>query len=586
MLTRWFKTKKEISDSIKTKEKDFSEKELVKLANIFNVAKEDIRSIIKRSINSSYVDTDLLKIGSLLLRSGLISEKIYLEKIKEILNIEIIDPCLRDQIQTFDIKPELLKELRLIPLYVREEKLVVAMADPRDIFSMEIIEKLTQRKVVPVLSTEEKIIEAINRFYEGKKSQVDEIISSIDDSDAIEDNIEQLKDLASEAPIIRLVNILINRAVEKGASDIHIEPFEREVKVRFRIDGVLHEIETLPKQTLPAIISRIKIMSKLDIAEKRLPQDGRIQLKVEGKNIDLRVSTLPTLFGEEVVLRILDRTQVMLNLEDLGFPQKVLEQFKDLIISSHGMILVTGPTGSGKTTTLYASLNTINTPDKKIITIEDPVEYQLNGINQIQANPQIGLSFAKGLRTIVRQDPDIVMVGEIRDLETAEVAVQAALTGHLVFSTLHTNDAASAITRLIEMGVEDYLVASSVIAILAQRLVRIICPYCREKVSVTPSLKKLFYQNNIEVQHIFRSKGCEKCDFTGYRGRQGIFELLIIEDEIREMISQNADSENIKKKAISLGMTPLLKDGLNKVVQGLTTVEEVLRVAQKGLSAF
>jgi len=354
--------------------------------------------------------------------------------------------------------------------------------------------------------------------------------------------------------------------------------------VRFRIDGVLHDIETLPKSALPAIISRIKIMAKLDIAEKRLPQDGRIQLKVEGKNIDLRVSTLPTLFGEEVVMRILDRSSIMLELEDLGFPEDVLNKFKELIRSSHGMVLVTGPTGSGKTTTLYASLNTINTPDKKIITIEDPVEYQLHGINQIQVNTQVGLTFARGLRTIVRQDPDIVMVGEIRDIETAEIAVQAALTGHLVFSTLHTNDAPSAITRLIEMGVEDYLVASSVIGILAQRLVRLICPDCIEEVSVPVSVKKLFDRYNIKSTRMFKGKGCDACDFTGYKGRKGIFELLIVDDDIREMISQNTDSETLKKKAMEKGMIPLIQDGLIKVSSGITTIEEVLRVSQKGIN--
>jgi general secretion pathway protein E len=578
MLSKWFKFKKTQTPTPLPSKTGMSKAELSALSEFFGVSEDDIKSVLNGNQT-----TDKLKVGSLLLRSGLISERDYLQKISDLLKVPIIDPLAKEDIPRLDIKPDLLKELKALPLERKDTRLDVAMADPRDMLAIEILQKLTNEKIRPLLATEDRILEAINRFYEGKKSQVDEIISSINGVEVVEDNIEQLKDLASEAPIIRLVNLLINRAVEKGASDIHIEPFEREVKIRFRIDGVLHEVESLPKPTLPAIVSRIKIMAKLDIAEKRLPQDGRIQLRVEGKNIDLRVSTLPTLFGEEVVMRILDRSQVMLNLEDLGFPDDVLKQFKELITSSHGMILVTGPTGSGKTTTLYAALNKINTPDKKIITIEDPVEYQLNGINQIQVNPQIGLTFAKGLRTIVRQDPDIVMIGEIRDLETAEIAVQAALTGHLVFSTLHTNDAPSAITRLIDMGVEDYLVASSVIGILAQRLVRMICPYCKEEVRIPVSIERLFAQNNVEVKKIFRGRGCERCDFTGYRGRQGIFELLIINDEIREMISRNIDSETIKRKAISLGMNPLLRDGLIKAAKGITTVEEVLRVAQKGI---
>ena len=561
-----------IVDKISTQELNF-------LSDFFDVSKEDIKSILNGSNKK-----DIIYVGNILLRSGFISETDYLKKISKWLGIESVDPYeLEDKIEVTQVKPELLKELKAVPLYKEGSKLKVAMADPRDLFAVEILQDLTKLDIVPYVSTEDKIFEIINRFYEGKKSQVDDIVSSIDEIEAVEDNIEQLKDLASEAPIIRLVNLLINRAVEQKASDIHIEPFEREVKVRFRIDGVLHEIETLPKAALPAIVSRIKIMAKLDIAEKRLPQDGRIQLKVEGKNIDLRISTLPTLFGEEVVMRILDRSSIMLSLEDLGFPEDVLKKFEQLITSSYGMVLVTGPTGSGKTTSLYAALNKINSPEKKIITIEDPVEYQLNGINQIQANPQIGLTFARGLRTIVRQDPDVVMVGEIRDVETAEVAVQAALTGHLVFSTLHTNDAASAITRLIEMGVEDYLVASSVIGILAQRLVRILCPNCKYPIQVPSSIKKLFEQHNLTIDTMFKAKGCEFCNYTGYKGRKGIFELLVVNDDIRDLITQNVDSEFIKKKAISFGMDTLIRDGLKKVIDGLTTVEEVLRVAQKGI---
>ncbi|NPA15635.1 MAG: type II secretion system ATPase GspE, partial [Deferribacteres bacterium] len=482
---------------------------------------------------------------------------------------------------------ELLKELKAVPVKVEDGRLLLAMADPRDLSAVEIVEKITGYEVVPLLAFEDRVLEAITRVYEGKKSQVDDIVSSINGIEVVEDNVEYLKDIASEAPIIRLVNIIINRAVEKGASDIHIEPFEKEVKVRYRIDGVLHEVETLPKNALPGIVSRIKIMAKLDIAEKRLPQDGRIKLKIEGKDIDIRVATLPTLFGEEVVMRLLDRSSILLSLEDLGFSKDVFDKFVRLITSSYGMILVTGPTGSGKTTTLYASLNRINTPDKKIITIEDPVEYQLEGINQIQVNPAIGLTFASGLRSIVRQDPDIVMVGEIRDIETAEIAIQAALTGHLVFSTLHTNDAASAITRLIDMGVEDYLVASSVIGILAQRLVRKLCPHCKKKIAVSDYMRRVFEEHGmaerLDKGEIYAAEGCAECDYTGYKGRMGIFELLVVDDDIRALISKGVDSETIKKKAISKGMRTLIEDGLDKVASGVTTLEEVLRVAQKGI---
>jgi len=573
MLFDFFKTKKQESLEQKQSQPNLAPN-YSQLASIFGLAESDLRSVLGES-----GEQDLVRVGKALLRAGFISEKVYLECLAKHLGVEVLDPTAIEDIPVLSLKPELLKNLKAIPVAEHRDTLDVVMADPRDLLALETISKLTQKRIDVKLSTEDKILETISRVYEGKKGQVDDIVSSINGT--VEEDIEQLKDLASEAPIVRLVNLLINRAVEKGSSDIHIEPFEKEVKVRFRIDGVLHEIETLPKSALPAIVSRIKIMAKLDIAEKRLPQDGRIMLKVEGKDIDLRVSTLPTLFGEEVVMRILDRSSILLDLEDLGFPYDVLTKFQQIITSSHGMILVTGPTGSGKTTTLYASLNTINTSDKKIITIEDPVEYQLHGINQIHVNPQVGLTFAKGLRTIVRQDPDVIMVGEIRDLETAKIAVQAALTGHLVFSTLHTNDAPGAITRLIEMGVEDYLVASSVIAILAQRLVRIICPQCKQELEVPSSLKKLFTEHGINDPRMFKGQGCEECDFTGYKGRKGIFEFLIVDDAIRKVIS--ADSESIRQKAIDQGMRPLLTDGLLKVKQGLTSIEEVLRVAQKGM---
>jgi general secretion pathway protein E len=388
--------------------------------------------------------------------------------------------------------------------------------------------------------------------------------------------------MASEAPIIKLVNLFITRAIESRASDIHIEPFEDEMKVRYRIDGVLHDIESTPKRLQGAIVSRIKIMSKLNIAERRLPQDGRIRLKVDEREIDLRVSTIPVLYGESVVMRILHKEGIVIDLDLLGFLPGTLSNFNNLIKKPNGIILVTGPTGSGKTTTLYGALDKINSPDKKIITVEDPVEYQLKGVNQIQVKPQIGLNFANTLRHIVRQDPDIIMIGEIRDIETAEIAIQSALTGHLVFSTLHTNDAPSAITRLLDMGVENFLLSSTIRGILAQRLVRIICPSCKEVDSSLLADKE--GQKLISIGSdipLYLGKGCEKCAFTGYYGRMGIFELLLVDDDLRKLILKNADSNQIRKSARQHGMITLLEDGAEKIKKGITTLSEIFRVTQE-----
>jgi general secretion pathway protein E len=396
-----------------------------------------------------------------------------------------------------------------------------------------------------------------------------------------EEDVGHLKDLASEAPIIRLVNLLITRAVESRASDIHIEPFEDELKVRYRIDGVLHEAESTPKKLQAAIISRIKIMAKLNIAERRLPQDGRIKLKVGEKEVDLRVSTIPILHGESMVMRILHKEGIVIDLDLLGFPPEMLSQFNQLISKSNGIVLVTGPTGSGKTTTLYGALHKINSPEKKIITVEDPVEYQLKGINQIQVKPQIGLDFTNTLRHIVRQDPDIIMIGEIRDLDTAEIAIQSALTGHVVFSTLHTNDAPSAITRLLDMGVENFLLSSTVRGVLAQRLVRLICPSCKEADPSTADREELVKLGiGVDIP-LYRGAGCEHCSHTGYFGRAGIFELLIIDDDIRKLALKNADSNQIRAMAREHGMKTLLEDGVEKIKAGITTLSEVFRVTQE-----
>ena len=384
-----------------------------------------------------------------------------------------------------------------------------------------------------------------------------------------------------EAPIIRLVNSLMSQAVKDRASDIHIEPFERDIVVRFRVDGVLYEIIKPPKRFQNSIISRVKIMADLNIAEKRLPQDGRIRLKVAGKDIDIRVSTVPTTYGERIVMRLLDRSSVLRDLDTIGFSKRALSGMDQLINKSHGIVLVTGPTGSGKTSTLYGCLNKINKPDLNILTIEDPVEYQLKGVGQVQVNTKINLSFASGLRSFLRQDPDVIMVGEIRDRETAEIAIQASLTGHLVLSTVHTNDAAGAVTRLVDMGIEPFLVASSLVGVLAQRLVRTICAECKEPYTPTESELAELNLDPKKVKQLYRGKGCPACARTGYSGRMGIFELMLVDDDVRDLVLRNVDAGQVKAEAREMGMLTLREDGAIKVANGHTTIAEVTRVTQE-----
>jgi general secretion pathway protein E len=493
-----------------------------------------------------------------------------------------------------DIEFSLLKDLPLsfvkgnvfLPLRTKDNELWGAVADKRGIYALRDLARRLNLKPHPVEADEKIIIDAINRIY-SQTSKVDEVMGEIkgEDLSMIATEFESPKDLlelTEEAPIIRLLNALLMEAVKEKASDIHIEPYETVLDVRFRIDGLLTKVLSPPKIIHEALISRIKIMAGLDIAEKRLPQDGRIKLLIGGKNIDIRVSIIPTALGERAVLRLLDRQAGILTLEMLGLSDSILNSFKLALSRQNGIILVTGPTGSGKTTTLYASLLKLNTEDRNIITVEDPVEYQLSGIGQMQVNPKIGLTFATGLRSILRQDPDIMMVGEIRDLETAEIAVHASLTGHLVLSTLHTNDAPSAITRLIDMGIEPFLVASSVICVLAQRLVRIICPHCKE--SYTPSRQELeFLGCNDQSILLYRGKGCEKCLGKGYLGRTGIYEFLEITPEIRTMIMDRKDAQSIKAAAMKSGFKTLQKDAIEKIIKGITTIEEVLRVTQKDI---
>jgi general secretion pathway protein E len=484
-----------------------------------------------------------------------------------------------------NINPGFFRQARLCPLSQQDGQLVVAMADPGDLSVIEAVEKATGLQLVVCLARERDLLEALNTYYADGATEERPIggdeVGEVEYLEDDQEDVEHLRDLASEAPVIRLVNALIARALEQRASDIHIEPFEKELRIRYRIDGILHDIDAPPRKLQAALISRVKLMAKLNIAERRLPQDGRIKLRMLGREIDLRVSSLPTLYGESVVMRILDRSNISVTLDSLGFPTDTLGDFEKLINRPYGMILVTGPTGSGKTTTLYGALDKINSPDKKIITIEDPVEYQLRGVNQIHVKPQIGLTFANGLRSIVRQDPDVIMVGEIRDYETAEIAVQAALTGHLVFSTLHTNDAAGAVSRLLEMGVEDYLLASSLLGIMAQRLVRTLCKQCRRPVELgvlrEMNGKTTNGQESIPIA-AYEARGCEECAMTGYRGRSGIFELLSVNEGVRQLILKRSSADIIKNFAVSQGMRTLREDGWRKVREGTTSVAEVLRV--------
>ena len=431
-------------------------------------------------------------LDTLLLKLGLVSERDLAEALAAQLHLPLVRPADYPETPATNgaLSPRFLKDARVIPLAEDEQGLTVAMANPTDDYVLTALRLATGKTILPQVGIPSELEVAFARLYGSGRSAMGQIVDSIGLADDLtdEEQIQHLKDLASEAPVIRLVNLMVARAVESRASDIHIEPFENRLKVRYRVDGVLREVESPPSRLSAAVISRIKIMAKLNIAERRLPQDGRIQLRAQGKEIDLRVSTVPTLWGESVVMRILDKASVVLDFETLGFSPRTLKRFLDVLTMPHGIIVVTGPTGSGKTTTLYTALQTLNTPERKILTVEDPVEYQLEGINQIQVKPQINLTFANALRSIVRQDPDVIMIGEMRDLETAAIAVQSALTGHLVLSTLHTNDAAGGVTRLLDMGVDDYLLTSTINGILAQRLVRLLCPHCRQPYQALPEL--------------------------------------------------------------------------------------------------
>lgn len=491
----------------------------------------------------------------------------------------------REPVAIENLSVKFMKQAGFVPLDFDGRNMKVAMADPEDADTLDALVFSYGCRIEALKGKKEDILEAIDRLYGAGSQSIERIIEEAgkdvyEISEEGETDVDHLKDLASEAPIIRLVNRLILNAVEMRASDIHFEPFENEFKVRYRIDGVLAEIESPPSRIQAAIISRVKIMANLDIAERRLPQDGRIKLRISDKEIDFRVSTIPTLFGESLVMRILDRESLILDLEDLGLPQEIAPQYEQVIHQPYGMILVTGPTGSGKTSTLYTTLAKINSSENKILTLEDPVEYQLRGVNQIQVNPKIGLTFASGLRAIVRQDPDIILVGEIRDRETAEIAVQSALTGHLLFSTLHTNDSAGAITRLLDMKVENFLLSSTLLGVLAQRLVRIICRSCKAPIQPERRLQRAMGLpgETLAQTTFFAGRGCEECRGIGFKGRKAIFEYLSVDESIRKEIVANSATEKIKAVASRNGMTTLREDGWRKVLRGETTIPEVLRV--------
>jgi general secretion pathway protein E len=512
------------------------------------------------------------KLGKILIDLGFIAQRDVLAALSRQWDIPLVSldgpPAVSPELET--LSPKFLRQFRCLPIALYDHSVTLAMADPLDFETRATVASCTGLTVNAGLAPEQEILDAIDRYYGASTKSETEAFAPADAED-----LEHLRDMASEAPVIRLVNALIAQAVEKRASDIHIEPFEKEFRVRYRIDGVLANQDAPPRELKAAIISRVKLMARLNIAERRLPQDGRIKIKTLGREVDLRVSTLPTLYGESVVMRLLDRSAGdFYDLGRLGFDDRMLARMQYFTSLPHGIFLVTGPTGSGKSTTLYSALKRVNQTDKKIITIEDPVEYQMDGINQIHVNPQIGLTFAQGLRHIVRQDPDVIMVGEIRDRETADIAIRAALTGHFVYSTLHTNDAPSAITRLSDMGVENYLMTSSLVAVLAQRLVRTICEHCKTAAGTALNPEG-------EPVDVFRGAGCEHCFGGGYHGRLGIFELMELGEELRGMIMHNEDSTKIMTCARRNGMRSLREDGWLKVRRGVTTPEEVTRVTQE-----
>jgi len=532
---------------------------------------------------------DKSKLGEILVNLGLVSEKDIVIALAKKLSIPyssyskgLLKPA-QDQGLSKLVPEDYARRNLLLPISKHLDSLTVVFVDPLDLIAIDNLKHMTGCEINPIITTKSDLERAIDEFY-GKEDLLKDAISG---SYELEDfkaekpkedddlSLDQLIARAEEAPIVKLVDLVLMQAIKDRASDIHVEPFRKKINIRYRIDGVLYEIPPPARHLLPAIVSRIKILANLDIAERRLPQDGAFLVTVEKKGIDIRVSSIPTIYGEKVVMRILDKSSTPLDLEELGFEPQNLENFRKALVSPYGLILVTGPTGSGKTTTLYAALNELKSPHKNICTVEDPVEYKLEGINQVQINPRIGLTFANALRSFLRQDPDIIMVGEVRDLETAQICIRSSLTGHLVLSTLHTNDAPSAISRLIDIGIEPYLISSSLILVGAQRLVRRLCPECKEAYETTSKIMKDF---NINQELLYKPKGCDYCSHTGYRGRVAIYELIVVKDALRELISKGAGLGEIKKTVREMEIKSLVGAGLKKAEEGVTSIEEVLSI--------
>jgi type IV pilus assembly protein PilB len=524
------------------------------------------------------------RLGKVLVTLAMATQDAIARAVASQLNIEYVN------VQTVEISEDVLTALpealirrhSVIPLKLTDDNaLVLGMVDPLDIIALDDIRRLVEREVVPAAITQDGFQHAVNK-YPALEGSLDQVIQEIRPSDVGEEepSLDKLREVVEDAPVVRLVNLMLVQAVRQGASDIHVEPQERQLRIRYRIDGALYNVMTAPKHIQAATVSRIKIMGNMNIAERRAPQDGRIELRVDNREIDLRVSSVPTTHGEKVVMRILDKRSALVGIEKLGLMGHDQERFENLVTKPYGIILITGPTGSGKTTSLYAILNRLNKTEVNIITIEDPVEYQLGGIAQVQINAKAGLTFASGLRSFLRQDPDIIMVGEVRDEETARLAIQAALTGHLVLSTLHTNDAPGAVARLVDMGVEPFLVSSSVIGVVAQRLIRVLCNKCKEPYTPPPEVVARYglAKGGGEPPQIYRAKGCEACNNIGYRGRLGLFEIMPMDDEVRTLIVKHAPADEIKRAAVGLGMRTLQQDGVAKVVAGITSLEEMLRV--------
>ena len=536
---------------------------------------------IQRAVEIQITEGSVRRIGEILMEQGVSEGEIY-RALSVQFQLPLLDAAeLPEQIPLDKVSFAFLEKNLLLPVTLDSNVLTVATGDPANTEGIDSLRSSFEYELKVVLARKSEILQQLEMLQGSRSAVMQRLIEGAAEEDIasadLTGEISHLRDLAQEKGIIQVVNLIIENAAKDRASDIHVEPGEFNVRVRYRIDGVLYEKETLPARMYSAVSSRIKLLSQMNIAERRLPQDGRIKVAASGRNIDIRVSTIPTVYGESVVMRLLDKEASFITLEDIGFDRTILDIYEDVIKKPYGMILITGPTGSGKSTTLYASLAVINSAEKKIITVEEPVEYLMPGINQIQVRPKIGLTFASGLRHIVRQDPDIIMVGEIRDMETASIAIHAALTGHLLFSTLHTNDAPGAITRLMDMGIENYLVASTLICVMAQRLVRRICPFCKTREDLPKDvLKKI----SADIREVWTGRGCDACSGTGYKGRIGIFEVLPVAGPIRELIMKRASIKEMKDKATELGMRTLREDGIGKVIKGITTIDEVLRVTQ------